>query len=74
MAAESRCRPDEGDGLIDIQGYDRNLSSLFDLVSHTDIRLIAVQVPVKFVSALTLMFLSNTPLSRIPSKDSVKEN
>jgi hypothetical protein len=49
------------------------LACLF-LVSHTDIRLVAVQVPVEFVSALTLMFLSNTPLSRIPSKDYVKEN
>jgi hypothetical protein len=42
--------------------------------AHTDIRLVTVQVPVEFLSALTLMFFNNTPLSRLPSEDSVKEH
>jgi hypothetical protein len=42
--------------------------------AHTDIRLVTLQVPVEFLSALTLMFFNNTPLSRLPSEDSVKEH
>jgi hypothetical protein len=42
--------------------------------AHTDIRLVIVQVPVDFLSAFTLMFFNNTPLSRLPSEDSVKEH
>jgi hypothetical protein len=49
------------------------LACLFWL-AHADIRLVTVQVPVEFASALAFMYFNNTPLSRLPSEDSVKEH